>query len=151
MERKNHVQKPLVYIDQPTISDPKASMQHYYQTTRKQETAEASEIKRPKKKRPRQRPYMNEPSAWDEHKRSEKPTQEKENFSHLSIRDKINYLFNRPQFIPTLTCRIHTTDGRFYGKITNFKDDTVYLRLNQSRAIKRIPYKTIKDIQLVGF
>lgn len=151
MERKSYVHKPLVYIEQPTISEPKASMQQYYQSEREHQTKETNKIDRPKKQRPRQRPYMHVQSAWEHEKRVEKPTQKRENFSELSVREKINYLLKRPQFIPTLTCQIRTTDGRHYGKIINFKDDTVSLRLKRSRATKRIPFDTIEDIRIVGF
>lgn len=151
MEYKNDVHKPLVYIDQPTIRKPEATMQHYYKSIPDEQSAEADNNVRPKSQRLKQRPYMQAQNVWDEQDDNERESPKEKNFSMLSIREKINYLLKRPQFIPTLTCQIQTTEGRYYGKIANFKDDIVYLRLDRSRATKRIAYDTIEEINIVGF
>src|SRR5690625_9085 len=69
-----------------------------------------------------------------------------EKFSELSIDHKIEYLLDRPQFIPALTCKIQTTDGNYFGKILKFKENIVSLRKSRSRAVKRIDRKEIIEI-----
>lgn len=128
-------------------------MQEYFQTVREPGVEVPEKKPKPQRQRKRPRPYMQQLSAWEEPASDKNISTKKanDNFATMSTREKIHYLLNRPQFIPTLTCRIQTTDGHYYGKITNFKDDIVFLRLHQSRAVKRIAHETIEDIHLIGF
>ncbi|HLS07157.1 MAG TPA: CotO family spore coat protein [Bacillota bacterium] len=154
MDRKDYVHKPLVYIEQPTISDPKPTMQDYFQTDHAEIASHESRPKTyPKRKQQRyiERPYMQQLFTEETVLEDQDDTLENKSFAEESITGKINYLLKRPQFIPTFTCQINTSDGRYYGKITKFTNDIVYLRLNRSRAVKKIPHQTIEDIRLVGF
>lgn len=154
MDRKNYIHKPLVYIEQPTVSEPTPTMQDYFQSEHKDAPSnEARPKTRPKRRQPRyiERPYMQQLFTEEEDSENHEDALENKSFAEQSITGKINYLLKRPQFIPTLTCQINTSDGRYYGKITNFANDIVYLRLNRSRAVKKIPHQTIDDIRLVGF
>lgn len=171
MSRREYIQKPLVYIEQPTIGHPEAEMQDSYQTDRNQtefhKTVENEQGQR--KIHPFNQIFMNEYEEYGEYEESDEHIEldqqlnaddsstekanpkENDKFADLSIDDKIDYLMNRPQFIPTLTCQIQTTEGNHYGKIINFKEDVVTLRSARSRAIKRIDRDSIEDIRLVGF
>jgi len=163
MSKRNKAQKPLVYIEQPTTDYPIADMQQSYRTNHAQSKVQQTTTNKQasRKIHPFNQMFMNEfadesSEVTDEALLTDslsEDVQEKkeEKFSELSIDHKIEYLLDRPQFIPALTCKIQTTDGNYFGKILKFKENIVSLRKSRSRAVKRIDRKEIIDINLVGF
>lgn len=164
MQEKRFAKTPLLYIDQPTISKPKAPMQHDYLTPRKVQK-NTEQVETPKKRtptRPQKRSYFyEEEQAFkqrekaselkDETGREREQTSTEKQFKNMTLQEKVNYFVELPDHIVKVRCEMITEDKKYRGIITDFKDDFVYIRIGQRSSSERIEFSKVKEIRMLGF
>ncbi|MDY0396093.1 CotO family spore coat protein [Virgibacillus halophilus] len=167
MVKKNKfARKPLMYIQQPSISSPKAKMQHSYQTSRKsarkqeqntlpQSAQDKSVTKRTSKRKPVTL-EQNETSAENKEVMQQAetenpaPMEEKPSFQDMTLEEKIGRLTkSTTHMIPKMRCAVETPGRTYRGIITDYAEAIVYMQVN--RKLVKIPFEEIKDIRMLGF
>lgn len=173
-KRKSH-KDPLLYIHQSNNKTPEAYMQQGYTTPKRySETGiegsyHTSESNNNKKSRSIRKssyfksPYMNEENkeeyvtsktndAETEHEPdglTQRPRDKK--FKEMNIEEKIYYFSHAPDLAPKLRCEVKTYDRSFRGKIVDFANNEVYMRIGRRKSSEKIPFDEIRDIRLLGF
>ncbi|ALX48615.1 CotO family spore coat protein [Lentibacillus amyloliquefaciens] len=157
-DHKN-AKSPLLYIHQPHIKSPKASMQSHYMTPKKQNDTTAQS----NKKRIGTRHHFNKSKDYDEEdiayskesdeaqEEEDQDPEEKKKFKEMTLEERVNYFLDTPEYAPVMKCEVKT-DGRNYrGLIVDYQDDHVYMRVGRRTTPTSIPFDTIKEIKLLGF
>lgn len=167
MENKK-TKEPLLYIEQPTFSKPKAFMQENYSSLTK------PKVKQPEppvqeslviERRRRRNPFFDlleeevitevneEESEKDRTTENNlKETKEESDdlkFNDLSIQGKIDYFINLPPEMPKMKCEIELTDDVFRGYILEDKETEIVMRTG--RVNETFKKEDIKNIILIGF
>lgn len=156
-EKKNYAKNPLLYIQQPSISNAQAPMQHSYVSSRKKNKEEkvvsADESVTVPKKVNKRRPAFQQAIKKEEHlndgKNEEVP--KRKNFKEMDIPEKIDYFLSRPNFAPQVKCEIKTSEKNYRGIVIGFEDNNVSMKLTNRKTTVQIAMDDIKDIQLLGF
>ncbi|WP_163972050.1 CotO family spore coat protein [Oceanobacillus halotolerans] len=174
MGKKKYAKDPLLYIRQPEIKTPEANMQDHYTTPKKKQEESRNKQKRQGKPIKRQgfkdnsshhQPFTDgelyEEEDVDIHVDEEKESDEieesrdedqgtnRKKFKEMTLTEKVDYLAQRPSYVPNLKCEVKTMERKYRGIITDYKDDHVHMRVGRRNA--EIPFDTITDIRLVGF
>ncbi|WP_077325153.1 CotO family spore coat protein [Virgibacillus siamensis] len=174
MGQKKYAKSPLLYIHQPTIRTPEASMQHNYRTPKKSSgTApeagtsggtgasgsmpkKKSPVRRPLKRENISKPEMNkgdegetagiiEPTGDDE-----KTDDEPKKFKDMTMRERIDYFLDK-QHVPAMRCEIRTEERKYRGRIVDFQEQDVFMRVGRRKSTTKIPFDDILEIGLIGF
>lgn len=164
MGKKQYAKEPLLYIEQPTIQNPQVLMQSSYSTPKKADRS-ARVVKKKVNNRPHRRAqyfidqlYDDEPSYQQENQQeiieeeeesSQSPRHKK--FSELSLREKVYYFINIPNYAPKIKCEIRTDEDKYRGFITDFKDNEVFIRVGRRSSSTKILFDDIQDIRMLGF
>lgn len=149
---------PLLYIQQVKASKINANMQHrYVSSKRKKEEVKVD----PKEKKQDEKPikrirsesvYKSSTEIVDEEKKEIKEHEQKERgdkpFQKMTIEEKLNYLVNRPEYAPRLTCEVKTEKRAYRGIILNYQDEIATIRSGKRKI--EIPGTTIKHIRMLG-
>lgn len=161
MGDKKMAKSPLLYIQQPGIKEPRAPMQSHYKTPGQHNRT--GKIK----KHPFNRNYFNQKQdiydeaegeaesaeeSSDDHKQDDADTenqQERKKFKDMNLEERIHYFLNTPEHVPVMRAEVKTEDRNYRGKIVDYQDDNVYMRVG--RRTTEIPFDTIKEIRLIGF
>ena len=181
MSEKKFANEPMLYIQQPSITRPEAPMQHQYTTpkktnktieTKSSSIEEANSLSAPRKKVRRNTFYQQLTEAdekapervVDEKKERQGYTvmkneveiedsnlSEKKQFKEMSIKEKISYFVESPNYVPKLKCEIKAKDQTYRGFVMEFKDDTVFVQIGRSPTTTSIPFANITDIRMIGF
>lgn len=127
--------EPLLYLDQPTLAKPKAYMQEsYFKPTSVQEEDDTFESFEPKKN-------VTNDSASDSSDSS---------FKDLTIEEKITYLVDLPNEVPSIRCEVETDKQKYRGIITDYVDDEIKLKIF-GREDQWLHKEEIVNIHLIGF
>lgn len=174
MGQKRFAKEPLLYIQNPNIQKPEARMQEHYYTPKKNkqhrpDDNDANTTKPQKRNRtlPLKRTYFSDlledenEIPKDEERdeedadmlQNEDDTIEKnQSFKGMTLIERVHYFLNIPEHIPKMKCMIETEDNRYRGMITDFKDNIVFMQTGSRLLVsKRIPFESIKSIQIIGF
>ncbi|MFS0752161.1 CotO family spore coat protein [Oceanobacillus sp. 1P07AA] len=153
MSKKEYAKAPLLYIHQPNLNQPKASMQHHYMGNRS-ENVQSENVKKesiiPRKTRGGR---LINVTANKENSEQENPEddREKKQFKDMSISEKIDYFVSRSEYAPPVHCLVITDDQKYRGVIIETTKENVKFRPSRRKSIIEITFDDIKDIQLLGF
>ncbi|SFD39194.1 Spore coat protein CotO [Lentibacillus persicus] len=159
MGNRKQAKSPLLYIQQPQIKTPEASMQSHYMTSKKQrDTKVQNSIKRPgsrqkfTKLKDDDQEETFELSGENEKEQSEdhRP-REKKKFKDMTLDERVEYFLDTPDHAPIMKCEVKTEGRNYRGIIVDYQDDNVYMRVGRRTTPTSIPFETIKEINLIGF
>lgn len=85
-----------------------------------------------------------------ESKSPDRPPRDKK-FKEMSLEEKVFYFAYAPATSPTLRCEVMTSERSYRGKIVDFIENEVYMRVGRRISPEKIPFETIRDIRLLGF
>lgn len=157
---------PLLYIHQPYVRTPGASMQSHYMTPKKQRDDKKKEhnkvIKRPVNRNHFTKQVESEDteeaeeageqieSSEDspEHKDS---GQERKKFREMTVEERIDYFLNPPKHAPVMRCEVKTEERKYRGTIVDSQDEKVYMRVGRRTTPTTIPIDSINEIRMIGF
>ncbi|WP_081806739.1 spore coat CotO family protein [Bacillus sp. H1a] len=71
-------------------------------------------------------------------------------FKNMSNEEKINFLLNRPHYIPKVRCRIKTATISYVGSIISYQNGVVSIMPPNSMRDIKLPIKEIKSIDMAG-
>ncbi|MDF2607450.1 MAG: hypothetical protein K0S34_1646 [Bacillales bacterium] len=71
-------------------------------------------------------------------------------FKDMTVDEKINYLVNRPVYIPKIPCEVKTNDETFVGYVESYKNNVLTLVSNSDLNGFRANSKDIVSIRLLG-
>ncbi|MED0965149.1 CotO family spore coat protein [Bacillus paramycoides] len=71
-------------------------------------------------------------------------------FKAMSNKEKINFLLNRPHYIPKVRCRIKTATISYVGSIISYQNGVVSIMPSNSMRDIKLPIKEIKSIDMAG-
>ncbi|MDY0406162.1 CotO family spore coat protein [Virgibacillus sp. 179-BFC.A HS] len=160
-KKRKFANNPLMYIQQPSIRQPEARMQHMYQSSRnkknsQEKTVQANENTQKRNatkkfvsraQQPEQSTAEKEPQADTEE--SNEPKQ-RTPFKEMTLEQKIARLAtSATDFVPKMRCAVETEDKTYRGIIIEYKDGVVQMRVNRKSV--NIPIDTIKDVRMLGF
>lgn len=172
MENSRFAGDPLLYIQQPGLSAPKAPMQHDYKTPKKSEWNNQIKVNEPAKKISRKRKVTKarsllhvpieddnieelnqetEENIVEENQEEEDIESDDLKFNDMTIREKVDYFVNSPDYAPRLRCEIKTETNTFRGIITESKDNDVFIRVGRRASSTKVPFDDIKNIRILGF
>ncbi|GAA0432783.1 hypothetical protein GCM10008983_06740 [Lentibacillus halophilus] len=175
MGNKKSANSPLLYIQQPTTRTPEAPMQSSYKTPKKSDTKNQSmttkssvkrsggrnsffEQEKVENKHPADTAGPADPQANDDDNIEEKDashndttSEHRKQFKDMSLQERVEYFLNRPAHVPPMRCEIKTNERRYRGIITDYQDETVYVRVGRRSTPTAISFSEIHDIQMVGF
>lgn len=167
-KNKRYAENPLLYIHQPDVGTPNASMQSRYQTSRNQ-TDFQSNSREANNKIPKarvQRRYggkllrdkteventsikndtpINPTEAIQQEQSSPKK------FKEMDLAEKVKYLADEPNHAPKIKCEIKTMDKTYRGIIEDFDGVTVFMRVGKRVQSRKIFLDEIKRIRMLGF
>ncbi|WP_186576018.1 CotO family spore coat protein [Aquibacillus kalidii] len=178
--RKKYEHKPMLYIQQPSLEQPSASMQADYRTPKKkkvekQENKDVPKHSKLKRVLPKSRPVekkekdvvlgdeevVAEELAENQLEEVEESSDEKEpsgeafarkkRFGDMSIEEKVNYFVGLPTHVPKMKCEVRTEEERLIGVITDYKDGLVHMASVKRPNNREININEIKRIRLLGF
>ncbi|WP_161493896.1 CotO family spore coat protein [Virgibacillus necropolis] len=176
-KQKKFAKTPLLYINQPDISKPKAPMQSNYATPKKSKAQEPQKeqeppkaqktYNRPPKRNDFSKMLKSKPENKPENKAEEKAKKPKDTskedeeqsklppsdkkFNELTIKEKIEYFISKPKHLPTMKCEVKTEERSFRGTIHGLENDHVLMQVGRRSSTTEIAIKSIKNIRLVGF
>lgn len=152
---------PLLYIQQVNASKINANMQHRYVSSKRKKEEEMKV--NPKEKQLEERPikrirtesvYKSSTEIGDKEKEKEETNEHEQKerrdkpFQKMTIEEKLNYLVNRPEYAPRLTCEVKTEKRAYRGIILNYQDEIATIRSGKRKI--EIPGTTIKHIRMLG-
>ncbi|GAB4073970.1 hypothetical protein GCM10028778_14730 [Barrientosiimonas marina] len=167
---KKEARNPLLYIQQPGIKPPEATMQSHYRTPKKENQTESKKVKT----HPFSRNYFEhkqdiyeeaeeadvqraEPSGEfldDNDQPIDEPAEDqarKKRFRDMDLEERINYFLVTPDHVPAMRAEVKTEDQNYRGKIVDYQDATVYMRVGRRPKLTEIPFDTVTEIRLIGF
>lgn len=166
MGKKNIARDPLLYIHQPVNRQPEAPMQYSYVTPKKSgdtvvqpksEAAGSTQSARPIKRGT----YYKELDGNEESENEEtvdesvedgQPSMnEDKKFKDMTIKEKVAYFADNPNYAPKVKCEVKTEDKTYRGIITDFEENIVYMRFGNRSVKTQIPLDNIKNIRMLGF
>jgi len=167
-KNKRYAKNPLLYIHQPNVGTPRASMQSNYQSTKGNDQLSSSskrEAEKIAKARPQRRhggkPLPDETRAemtTSEFAESSDSKKEKQNsqsdtkkFKDMTLLEKVKYFADEPNHIPRIKCEIKTADKSYRGKIMDFDGETVFMRVGNRVHLRKVPFGEIQRIRMLGF
>ncbi|WP_226037633.1 CotO family spore coat protein [Aquibacillus saliphilus] len=157
-KRKKRVQRPMLYIAQPELGDPLASMQSDYRTPKKKKVK-----KQNKQISGHTRTVSSRKRAVSRESNVEYPSDdevsqnrgedlgnrmERKRFSDMSIEEKVTYYAGMPFHVPKMKCEVVTLNKNYRGIIEDFHDGIVFMKT--ARKEVEINIDEINDIQLVS-
>ncbi|MDF2946222.1 MAG: hypothetical protein K0S51_901 [Bacillales bacterium] len=71
-------------------------------------------------------------------------------FKDMTVDEKINYLINRPVYIPKIPCEVKTSDETFVGYVESYKNGVLTLVSNSDLNGFRANSNEIVSIRLLG-
>ncbi|MFD1852106.1 CotO family spore coat protein [Oceanobacillus bengalensis] len=169
MGNKRFAKDPMLFIQQPKITIPKAPMQEHYVSPRKRKEKEAEAVKSADsnktevpKVRGRKNTFVNskpeeaidEPKATFNKNRDvdqEEQSQQKKRkqFKEMTIKERIEYFLKSSSATPTLKCEIKVSGRSHRGIISDFKDEIVFM--HTGRKVVQIQLNEIENVRLLGF
>ena len=154
MASKHFAGSPLLYIQQPTISTPVAPMQHNYFTPKHHQNSPEQKDKKHTRTVPLKRNHAIKLQDVVEEVLEKEPSEElseQSKFKDMSIKQKVSYFINRPDHAPTIKCEMKTNEKKYYGVITGFENEQVFIRVGRRSSSSEIPLSDITDIRIIGF
>ncbi|WP_010529953.1 CotO family spore coat protein [Lentibacillus jeotgali] len=173
MGDKKSAKSPLLYIHQPYVRTPEASMQSHYMTPKKQRDDKKKErnkaIKRPVNRNHFKKPIETEETEEAEKAEGSEETEEqlesteednsdlkdggkeRKKFSEMTVEERIEYFLNPPKYAPVMRCEVKTKERRYRGAIIDFQDKKVYMRVGRRTTPTTIPIDEIDEIRMIGF
>ncbi|BAC13181.1 CotO family spore coat protein [Oceanobacillus iheyensis] len=153
MSKSEYAKEPLLYIHQPDLNQPKATMQHHFMGNRNRSAHSKNEIKDsliPRKTRSGKqiKEFTNKEVQNQENHEDNK---KKKQFKAMSINEKIDYFLDRSEYAPPINCLVITDQKKYRGIILDTTKEEVKFRPSNRKNSIKITYDVIKDIQLVGF
>lgn len=143
MGNDRYAKAPLLYIHQAKTDKVNAKMQHHYMGSNKtKNTGNATDEHVLKSKPVRQRARSFYESEEEKNDREDTP------FKEMTLKEKLDYITNRPDYAPRLTCEVRTDDRSYRGIILEYKDGKATMRTGRRRV--EIPYENMKQIRLLG-
>ncbi|HLR09660.1 MAG TPA: CotO family spore coat protein [Bacillota bacterium] len=171
MRKKGFAHDPLLYLDQPDIHKPKASMQDLYKTpSRPQADAAGKRIKSPTSFRRSQAfgstdqipdedafaPIGTDSVVDDESLeeasddlKDDKDSLRRKPFKEMTLDEKVNYLANATNHIPSVRCEVKTKEKNYRGIIMSREEDVIVMRIGKRRL--KIQMGDIENVRLLGF
>ena len=159
MRNDKYAKAPLLYVHHAQASDVKANMQHNYiskkhKQIKSQEPEKVYEGKGNMKRKKSfyelsDEQYEEEQTEESEEKQTEsKKETEKKSFTDMTISEKLEYLSNKPEYAPRISCVVRTTERAYRGIILEYKDNKAKIR--SGRRIVEVKDEDIKTIRLIG-
>ncbi|SHG30612.1 CotO family spore coat protein [Ornithinibacillus halophilus] len=170
MAKKRYARSPLMYIQQPNIKKPEATMQDSYNSPKKKKekaTQKQDEPKRnPRRVSPIRRPVASVNQQVNPVNSSQPEVEEKEStvdqeedkpsnartkkFKDMNLKEKVEYFADSPKHLPKMKCIIKTDEKTYRGIVLEFKDDTVFFRVGNRATPRKIPFDSITEVRMLG-
>ena len=149
MGMKNYAKQPLLYIQQPNIGVPKAQMQHDYYTPKQRQENETAEVV-PKRK-VYSRPIKEYQVIGEEEVSEPEDEIESKQFADMTLEEKVMYFIQRSNKTPAIKCEIKTENKKYRGFVVDFKDNVVFMKIENRANIREILFPEITSIRMLGF
>ncbi|WP_407271025.1 CotO family spore coat protein [Radiobacillus sp. PE A8.2] len=176
-KRKKHLHNPMLYITQPKLEKPSASMQSSYRTPKKRTIdkqsadATASNEKTIRRKKMKLKQESEQPAIeaevekgvvdreLDEHndynleESEEKGTEQsnRKRFRDMTVEEKVNYFVSLPKQVPKMKCEVKTAEQSYRGVIYDYDNKVVFMVVIRGRKKIELDIDEIIDIRLMGF
>lgn len=163
MAQNKGIYKPLLYIAQPEMTDPTGRMQQTYTSHLEENTNSKGQasgrsshitLNIPASMPPTEKTYdLKEDLPIEELEDNKKNSTmgHEDSFKRLSIVDRITYLLNLPQYMPSLLCQIDTENKKYTGRVVKYEKPYVFVRLRNRHQPEKITLNAIKDIRITSF
>jgi len=166
MGKKKFAKAPLLYIEQPTVNNPEAEMQHQYKSKRRrskpsekavdteEDTVTYNSIRQPAVEETVQDKEAHTEEETEEAKEEEdikSESKKRKNFRDMSIEEKVMYFVESSSYAPKVRCEVRTANRKYRGKIVDFKDNLVYIETGSRSPNRSVSFDKITDIQIIGF
>lgn len=76
---------------------------------------------------------------------------ERKKFKDLTLRERVEYFLNTPEHVPTMRCEVRTEERKYRGKVVDFQEEQVFMRIGRRKSAIKIPFDEIFEIGLIGF
>ncbi|WP_138416399.1 CotO family spore coat protein [Aquibacillus sediminis] len=180
-KRRKYTQRPMLYIEQPKLGNPSASMQSKYRTPKKKEpTVEQrkaqkavrnkSKFLQDMKQEAKQsadrsesiEQYVDEEETNDTKENEnvysgEKQTlrrkrTERKKFKDMTIEEKVEYFVGLPSQVPRMKCEVVTTEEeKLRGVIADYQDGIVQMATYKYPRLRELNIDEIESIRLLSF
>lgn len=166
---------PLLYIHQSKSKTPEAYMQQDYITPKDsigRNGTQRNHIPKQNKRASGKSSYFRSPHLDAEvEQQEEEPTEEgsipeteddneptgssrpprDKKFKDMTLEEKVYYFAYAPALSPKLKCEVRTNNRSYRGRIVDFVENEVYMRMGRRKTPEKIPFDSIRDIRLLGF
>jgi hypothetical protein len=78
-------------------------------------------------------------------------TNETVKFNDRSVKEKVAYFVDAPDFAPKMRCEIKTDARTYRGYIVDQQENIVYLRTGKRTTNTKVPLEEIINIRMLGF
>ncbi|MGM9987282.1 MAG: CotO family spore coat protein [Bacillaceae bacterium] len=150
--------KPLLYIHQPGVKDVEVNMQQVYRVTKEKNKKEIVEDENEQIENEQRENEQRENEQFqklmnsDEQLLIEEHTPkvvQKKTFKDMEISEKIDYLLNRPSYIPKPLCSVEVDGEPIVGYITKRKDDLLFIQGRESMGFVTVPINEILALRMI--
>ncbi|TFJ93624.1 CotO family spore coat protein [Lentibacillus salicampi] len=152
---------PLLYIQQPNIKTPRASMQSHYRTPKKAFDDNKKGYPMSKKRQVNWSNFGkqdNDDEAEEEVTESSEEDSDQQESSHdrkkfkdMTLEERVYYFLDAPKHAPVMRCEVKTEGRNYRGMIIDYQEKNVYMRVGKRTTPTAIPFDTITEIRLLGF
>jgi len=167
-KNKRYAENPLLYIHQPDVGTPNASMQSRYQTSKNKAVSQSNNRdvnnKIPKGRVQRryggklvpnqtevENPSINNDTPINSTETIQYEQSSPKKFKEMDLAEKVKYLADEPNHAPKIKCEIKTMDKTYRGVIEDFDGVTVFMRIGKRVQPRKILLDEIKRIRMLGF
>src|SRR5699024_12439296 len=157
-KNKRYAENPLLYIHQPDVGTPNASMQSRYQTSRNKTVSQSKNREASNKitkgwvqrryggklipdKTEVENPSMknNTPINSTETIQYEQSSPKK--FKEMDLAEKVKYRSEEPKHAPKIKCEIKTMDKTYHGVVEDIDRVTVFMHIGKRDITCNILFK----------
>ncbi|KEK24783.1 CotO family spore coat protein [Bacillus gaemokensis] len=149
--------KPLLYIGRAGSNNISRHMQQII-ITKLEKHSEQEEIHSSQNivSHVKEQDVVNEPDIINEPEHIEQEEQpstmpQNKSFKEMNNEEKIQFLLNRPHYIPKVRCRIKTETVSYLGSIVSSQDGFVLIMPPNGMKDIRLPIQDIISIHMLGF
>ncbi|WP_163583153.1 CotO family spore coat protein [Gracilibacillus saliphilus] len=121
---------PKLYISQPNLTEPKRTMQSHYHAVSAND------------KQPHAADYSSRYLPEKELK--------KKNFDEMTILEKVIYFASMPFHLPKVKCELITERKKYIGKIEDYQNEMVIIKVASKQRPVSVPLQQIKEINMFG-
>jgi len=150
--------KPLLYIAQPDLEEAKLNIQQSYvvkvgkqeQKTKEKEYVDSKYVEDEEDEEVEEFDEFDDEDEEMIDQEQVDPGWVKKPFKAMTNEEKVQFMVNKPHYIPKVECRIRTNNDLFIGYIIAYSEGNVSVKIASRNNNVEIPLKDIESIQMVG-